>query len=219
MEELIKVENKNGELLVSARELHNNVKEGNERFSKWFERMCTYGFEENVDYTLYQMVHPQNKQEIVDYALKIECAKEIAMIQRSEKGKQVRKYFIECERQLKEQDNFSKLLVDIYNGGEKGIAASKQLREIEAKKIREKEVKPLEIQLNKNKEWWTIKKVGALLNISYKDLDWRKLKAASNNLGFNIQKVFDANYGQVNAYHVKVWKYVYPEYDLEEFVK
>ncbi|MGL4450707.1 MAG: antA/AntB antirepressor family protein [Sarcina sp.] len=102
MEELIKVKNENNELLVSARELHDGIKDGSERFSKWFDRMCTYGFEENVDFTPYHLVHPKNNQEITDYVLKIECAKEIAMIQRNEKGRIFRKYFIECERKLKE---------------------------------------------------------------------------------------------------------------------
>ena len=49
MNELIKVENKNGELLVSARELHDRL--GIEtRYNDWFKRMLKYGFEENNDY-------------------------------------------------------------------------------------------------------------------------------------------------------------------------
>ena len=59
--------------------------------------MCEYGFLENVDYTPYNFVHPQNKQEIVGHLLKIPMAKEISMIQRNEKGKQARQYFIKCE--------------------------------------------------------------------------------------------------------------------------
>lgn len=49
MSELIKVTNDNGELLVSARELHEGLKI-TERFSSWFKRMLKYGFEKNVDY-------------------------------------------------------------------------------------------------------------------------------------------------------------------------
>lgn len=58
MEELIKVENKDGQQLVSARELHEFL-ESKERFSKWFDKILDYDFEVNVDYTLYQMVHPK----------------------------------------------------------------------------------------------------------------------------------------------------------------
>ncbi|MDY2980633.1 MAG: antA/AntB antirepressor family protein [Fusobacterium sp.] len=96
MTELIKVQERDGEQLVSGRELHQFL-ENSERFSKWWERMVGYGFEENKDYTLYQKVHPQNKQEIIDYLMKISMAKEISMLQRNEKGKEARSYFIKCE--------------------------------------------------------------------------------------------------------------------------
>ena len=96
MTELIKVQERDGEQLVSGRELHQFL-ESSERFSKWWERMVGYGFIENKDYTLYQKVHPQNKQEIIDYLMKISMAKEISMLQRNEKGKEARNYFIKCE--------------------------------------------------------------------------------------------------------------------------
>ena len=96
MTELIKVQERDGEQLISARELHKFL-ESSERFSKWWERMVGYGFIENKDYTLYQKVHPQNKQEIIDYLMKISMAKEISMLQRNEKGKEARIYFIKCE--------------------------------------------------------------------------------------------------------------------------
>ena len=96
MTELIKVQERDGEQLVSGRELHKFL-ESSERFSKWWERMVGYGFIENKDYTLYQKVHPQNKQEIIDYLMKISMAKEISMLQRNEKGKEARMYFIKCE--------------------------------------------------------------------------------------------------------------------------
>ena len=96
MTELIKIQERDGEQLVSGRELHKFL-ESSERFSKWWERMVGYGFEENKDYTLYQKVHPQNKQEIIDYLMKISMAKEISMLQRNEKGKEARMYFIKCE--------------------------------------------------------------------------------------------------------------------------
>lgn len=97
MNNLIKIEERNGEQLVSARELHEFL-ESAERFSKWWDRMIGYGFEENVDYTPYQKVHPQNHQEITDYAMKLNMAKELSMLQRNDKGKQAREYFIQCEK-------------------------------------------------------------------------------------------------------------------------
>ena len=131
MSDLIKITtNEEGKQLVSARELHEFL-EIKTDFRKWFPRMCEYGFEENIDYTPVKFVHPMNLQECTDYAISIDMAKELSMIQRTEKGKQARLYFIECEKKLKAIDNKAQLLLDIYNGGEKAIAASKKLHEIE----------------------------------------------------------------------------------------
>lgn len=134
--ELINVRNENGKLLVSARDLHEAL-ESKERFSKWFDRMLSYGFEENVDFTSVQkstVVHNGAKKEIGDYALKIDMAKEIAMLQRSDKGRQVRRYFIECEKQLQQQipqlTREQQLAIALYEGGPAGIEAAKELQQI-----------------------------------------------------------------------------------------
>lgn len=110
MDQLINVTYENDRITVLARDLHEFL-ELEERFSKWFDRMIGYGFVENGDYTPYQKVHPQNKQEITDYQLTIEMAKEIAMIQRNEKGKQARQYFIECEKQLKQPKSMEDIMI------------------------------------------------------------------------------------------------------------
>lgn len=99
MNELIKIEEKNGEQLVSARELHKFL-EVKTRFDIWFTRMCEYGFIENIDFiACVQKSTLANNREYTqtDYLLKISMAKEISMIQRNEKGKQAREYFIKCE--------------------------------------------------------------------------------------------------------------------------
>lgn len=99
--ELIKIVERDGQKLVSARELYDFLGVS-ERFSRFMERNVEYGLVEGVDYTPYQMVHPLNKQEFTDFALTLDAAKEIAMLQRTEKGKQARLYFIECEKKLLE---------------------------------------------------------------------------------------------------------------------
>ena len=210
MRDLIKITtNDEGKQLVSARELHEFL-EIKTDFRKWFPRMCEYGFEENIDYTPVKFVHPMNLQECTDYAISIDMAKELSMIQRTEKGKQARLYFIECEKKLKAIDNKAQLLLDIYNGGEKAIAASKKLHEIEAAPIKA-ELKEANIQLQKDKQWWSIKRTAIMTNTSWKDYSWKKLKAASLETGHEVKKVFDANFGAVNAYHEDAWKEVYPE--------
>lgn len=101
MKELIKITEQNGRQAVSARELHKFL-ESAERFSKWFERMISYGFIENIDYQGCTFWDTLANQELTDYALTIDTAKEISMLQRSEKGKQARQYFIDCEKKLKQ---------------------------------------------------------------------------------------------------------------------
>src|SRR5690554_2758786 len=87
------------EILVSGRELHEFL-EVSTPYSKWFERMVEYGFTVEVDFVVTDIFVPNSnggKQNLVDHHLKIEMAKEIAMIQRSEKGKQARQHFIQVE--------------------------------------------------------------------------------------------------------------------------
>lgn len=98
MNELIKVTtNENDEQLVSGRELYKFL-EVTERYSSWFERMLKYGFVENVDYVGCKVFNTLAKQELQDHSLKLDMAKEISMLQRTEKGKQARQYFIQLEK-------------------------------------------------------------------------------------------------------------------------
>lgn len=101
--ELIKIKtNENGEQLVSGRELHEFLEVGTE-YKKWFSRMTEYGFVENTDFTrvTQKCPTPGGVQNITDHAMTLDMAKEISMIQRTEKGKQARLYFIEVEKQYK----------------------------------------------------------------------------------------------------------------------
>ncbi len=101
MNELIKITESDGKKVVSARELYKFL-EATERFSNWIDRQLQYGFEENIDYVGCKLINTLANQELDDYALTINAAKEISMLQRSDKGKQARKYFIECEAKLLE---------------------------------------------------------------------------------------------------------------------
>ena len=139
MSDLIKITTEDGKQLVSARELHDFLGIG-VHFSTWMKRMCEYGFEEDIDFSILKSSNPNGGiAKIDDYVITIDMAKEISMIQRTEKGKQARLYFIECEKKLKEVDVKANLLLSIYNGGQEGIAAAKKLTELEV----EEATKPL----------------------------------------------------------------------------
>lgn len=100
MQELIKVQHNNDRITVLARDLHEFLEVGT-RFNDWFNRMCEYGFNQQIDYVevlLKNEHNPLGGRPSTDYQLTIEMAKEIAMIQRNEKGKLARQYFIQLEK-------------------------------------------------------------------------------------------------------------------------
>lgn len=103
MNELIKVTYSAGEPTVSARDLHEGL-EIKTAFKDWFPRMIEYGFEAGKDFNMLKNERVQMegnrevRREITDYQISVDMAKQICMIQRNEKGKQYREYFLELEK-------------------------------------------------------------------------------------------------------------------------
>ncbi len=93
-------------LLVNARDLHSFLDVG-KRFASWIvERIAEYGFVENQDFMIISQVREKigRGRPAKDYHLNLDTAKELAMVERNEKGRQVRCYFIECEKRLRQQE-------------------------------------------------------------------------------------------------------------------
>lgn len=140
MNELLKIDlNENQEPIISGRELH-EVLEVKTKYKDWFPRMVEYGFIEDVDYTPLIFEHPQNKQPTIDHALKLDMAKEIAMIQRNEKGKQIRQYFIEVE---KEYNSPEKIMARALNIANKQLETLKLVNKQQEQQIKELQPKAL----------------------------------------------------------------------------
>lgn len=98
--ELLKIDvNENQEPVVSGRQLH-EVLEVKTKYADWFNRMLDYGFTENQDFLLLKNEQQTGRggHNKIDHIIKLDMAKEIAMIQRTDKGKKVRKYFIQVEK-------------------------------------------------------------------------------------------------------------------------
>ena len=104
MNQLITItQNENNDSVVSGRELHDFL-EVKTPYHIWFERMTEYGFTENVDFIGFEQKSSKlGGRPSVDHALKIDMAKEISMIQRTAKGKEARQYFIQVEKEHKQQ--------------------------------------------------------------------------------------------------------------------
>lgn len=134
MKELIKIDYTNEQPLVSARDLHEFLEIG-ARYNDWFPRMMEYGFTEGVDFNLLKNERVQMEgnravsRTVYDAALTIDMAKELCMIQRTEKGKQARQYFLQLERD--------------WNSPEKVMARALQ--------IADRKIKNLEIKIEEDK--------------------------------------------------------------------
>ena len=128
MNELIKVDFSGDRPAVSARELHEFLEVGT-KYADWFPRMCEYGFSEGEDFNL--LKNEQVRQEgnrmvsrmVDDAVLSIDMAKEICMIQRNEKGKLARQYFLQMEK--------------AWNSPEKVMARALQIADRKIKELEE----------------------------------------------------------------------------------
>lgn len=88
---------------VNARELHAFLENG-DHFATWMkDRISQYGFIEGTDYVSYSEnpEKPRGGRPSIEFALTLDMAKELAMVERNEKGKQARAYFLDCERRAK----------------------------------------------------------------------------------------------------------------------
>lgn len=143
MEDLIKVQVKNDRQLVSARDLHKGLKV-KRRFSAWWEQN-SQGFEKGTDYegvlvsTPYNKLHPDKLQTIQDYLLTLDMAKELCMMSKTEKGKEVRQYFIRVEKRFNEIKAMnipkpdSYMIEDPIKRAERWIEEAKERQELEHK--------------------------------------------------------------------------------------
>lgn len=95
--ELIKIDYTNSDRpTVLGRDLHAML-EIETRYNNWFPRMCEYGFEEGKDFYSFLSKTPEGGRPKQEHQLTIAMAKELCMLQRTEKGKQCRQYFIQVE--------------------------------------------------------------------------------------------------------------------------
>lgn len=139
MNEMIKVNCENVDCpTVSGRELHKALEVGTP-YHKWMPRMCEYGFTENVDYEVADIFVPNSnggKQTQIDHQITISMAKEICMLQRTDKGKFWRQYFIAVEEK--------------WNSPEAIMARALQLSNAKIQKL-ETTVSDLQNQMEENK--------------------------------------------------------------------
>lgn len=121
----VNVNEETGDSIVSGRELHEKLKIKTP-YKKWIDRMIEYGFAENVDFC----VMDKNVQDetafggirnVTDHIMKLDMAKEIAMIQRTPEGKAIRQYLIEIEKVWNSPEKIMERALIIANNNIKNL--------------------------------------------------------------------------------------------------
>ena len=217
--ELIKVAtNAQGEQIVSARELHAFLG-AKSNHSTWFKNQSERAMLiENEDFVCVQISESDTKggQNKIDYALKLNAAKEISMLNGGEKGKAARLYFIECEKKLNSK------VISRQLSPEEMFLQSAQIMVEQKRQIAEvkQEVKQLaeavaNIQVvNASIEYFSImgycRNIHKQISLEQAKVFGIKCRAMCNQLGFSMGKVPDPRFGTVNTYPLDVLKEIIP---------
>ncbi|MGN7311490.1 antA/AntB antirepressor family protein [Alkalicoccobacillus gibsonii] len=135
MNELITTtQSDDGKILVSGRELHEFLGV-RDNYTDWFKRMTKYGFDEGVDFIGFSRESSGGRR-AVDHHIKLDMAKEISMIQRTDRGKEARRYFLKLE--------------EAWNSPEQVMARALQ--------IADRRVNNLQLQIEQDKPYTTFGK-------------------------------------------------------------
>jgi phage anti-repressor protein len=202
MNELICIDYSNERPTVSGRELHAAL-EVETRYNDWFTRMCEYGFREGKDFCSFLSKSTGGRPSL-DHTLSIAMAKELCMLQRSEKGKRFREYFISCEEAWNSPEKIMERAMQIAHAraveAERRIFALSETNET------------LEIALNESLKFYTVAKY----NRKFKK-NWslakcqhigKQLSGYCRARAIEIRncETNDERFGNVNSYPLTAWE-------------
>lgn len=137
-QQLIKVDYTKDQPTVSARELHNGL-EIKTAFKDWFPRMVEYGFESGKDFCS-KMSESTGGRPSTDYEISVDMAKQICMIQRTDKGKEYRQYFIDLEKAWNTPEQVMARALRIANGEIEKLKADNQVLIADTERMKPKEI-------------------------------------------------------------------------------
>ena len=160
-----------------------------------------YGFVENQDFVRFHKKMKANNATMIEYHITLDMAKELSMVERNEKGKQARKYFIECEKKLTQPKPMTQI--------ELIAVIANQMAEQERKSLeldnRLQVVEQKQQQLNQDNDHFTIKGFCSLhqLDLSNGKMSAlsRKAKKLSDVKDYTYHEITDPRWGKVRTYH------------------
>ena len=223
MNELIKLvpTNLNGEKIqaVDARELHEFL-ESKQDFSTWIKnRIQTYKFRKGSDFEVFHnfVENSSGGRPPEEYYVTIDMAKELSMVERNERGKQARQYFIECERRARE--------ISAPTTAEQLLSTARVMVDIERKQWKieknqaehERRLEILEARINSDGRtggyYNTITGYAKTIGVPVGNGDAQRFGAMAAQLsrkaGTPIHKVRHKRSGLINSYHETILRRVF----------
>ena len=210
MNELIPLQpqtiNGNAVETVNARTLHEFL-QSKQDFSTWIKnRISEYDFVENQDFVVFhkKVENPNGGRPSQEYYITLDMAKELSMVERNEKGKQARKYFIECEKKLTQPKPMTQI--------ELIALIANQMAEQERKSLeldnRLQVVEQKQQQLNQDNDHFTVKGFCALHKIDLSNGKMsaisKKAKKLSDIKDYTYHEITDPRWGKVKTYHIDI---------------
>lgn len=190
-------QNTYGQKAVDARELHAFL-ESKQRFADWIKnRIEKFSFIENEDFFI-ELRKTPNGRPSTEYTLTLDMAKELAMVENNDKGRQARRYFIEVEKKAKEF--FASL-----TPAQQLLHNAQMLVEIENRQIQhETRISLLEAKNEIDTDYLTITGFAKLRNISvdrpYASALGKRASTICRKKGIVIGRTFHPALGEVNTY-------------------
>lgn len=205
--ELIKISEQNGKQAVSARELHSYL-ESKQDFSNWIKnRINKYGFIENQDFQRFDKIIETGGR-LIEYALSIDCAKEISMVEGNEKGKQARRYFIDVEKSHKNN------LTTFYNDPFIQLRMN-QIQQQQQIQALESKVNMIEAKTTTRPDYFSVMGYavvkGVTVGLRIAASIGKKASSICKKNGFPTDEVPDPRFGRVKLYPSSVLDKVFNE--------
>lgn len=207
MDSLIRITEQDDQQLVSARELYVFLGVKTD-FTEWCKRMFDYGFSDGVDFTPI-LGKSTGGRPSVDYALTLDCAKEISMLQRTERGKQARQYFIEAEKRYRlavdarSPLDIAEIMLRQLRAQESRMSAVEAQTATLAEQVTEVQAKQTTI----DEDYYALAGYYRLqgrrfdLTNAQAQQTGKTLKRKSDELGYTVNRAYSDKYGTVNTYH------------------
>lgn len=174
-------------------------------------------FSETIDYSISRRKAENSSAgrptEII--MLTVECFKQWAMMSNTDMGKQIRLYFLECEKIAKTQKH---KIPGSYAEALMAAALAEQEKEIllAEQKLLKEENHYLAEAVDELFDYSSIIRIAKFNNVSETLFDWHRLKAVSQTMGVEIKKVPCPRFVTKNLYSHDVWRVAYPGYKLPE---